>query len=201
MTLIIGSEGSMGKRYQAILRHLGEQFMCIDLNSTHSVEIENCDKFILCTPTNTHYKILKTLVPHEKPILCEKPVTKDLSELSNILAECKYHKTPFNMTFQYSELAKYSDAGDSSYNYFRTGNDSLIWDCLQIIGLASGPLEIKNDSPVWKCRINGKDLSLADMDGAYVSFVKKWINGEINQNHDDLYKIHEKVEKMANGRS
>lgn len=208
MTLIIGSEGSMGKRYQAILRHLGENFSCADIGMPILPKHRICDRYIVCTPTDTHYNILKSIIPLGKPILCEKPITKSLTALADIFSMCKQYNTQFNMTFQYSELASKDqlsyqvlDSGDSSYDYFRTGNDSLIWDCLQIIGLANGPVEIKNDSPIWKCKINGKYLSLADMDGAYVSFVKKWINGEINQNHDDLYKIHEKVEKMANGRS
>ncbi len=201
-TTLIGSNGSMGLRYQAILKHLNEPFYALD--KEHSTDeifkaLDNSERVILCTPTETHYKLLKSIIPLQKPILCEKPITKSVKELEILFANVLKYNTHFTMMFQYSELVPLKQENfNSSYNYFRTGKDGLIWDCLQIIGLAKGEIEILNDSPIWKCRINGKKLSLHDMDQAYVAFVNKWKNDFIDQNLTNLYNIHIKTERMAN---
>jgi hypothetical protein len=96
---------------------------------------------------------------------------------------------------QYAELIQAGD-GPSHYNYFRHGNDGILWDCMQIIGLANGPVEIKEDSPIWDCVINGNRLNLSDMDGAYVSFIRSWLNGNLRQNFIEVVEIHRKVLRM-----
>jgi len=201
MTLIIGSEGSMGTRYKAILKHLGENFQCTDVmhSEEHVLEkAEKADQIIVCTPTPSHAVILRNVIPTGKKILCEKPISKSLNELDEIFNLCHKHNSNFNMTFQYQELVKNRPYSKhlTHYNYFRTGKDGPIWDCLQIIALANGEVEIKNNSPIWTCAINGYALTIADMDGAYVSFIQKWLKNEINQDHNQLFKIHEKVEKF-----
>lgn len=199
--LIYGSNGSMGVRYQAILKHLDEPYWCLDVQTLPTVKktlVANCDRIILCTPTDTHFDILKEIIPLKKPILCEKPIVKSTRDVERVVEMCKMHDTPLTMMFQYSELIPYPHAksGASSYNYFRTGKDGLVWDCLQIIALSNGPVELRNASPIWRCKINGTDLSSSDMDVAYVHFVKKWIEGRIQQNYDDLILFHRKTENL-----
>jgi len=204
MILIIGSEGSMGTRYKSILNWIGVEYICSDIGDykeKFAQKVDSSSKIILCTPTDTHHKILQEIIPTGKTILCEKPISKSLFELSDILNLCDKYRCNFNMTFQYSELVKNTAELPSFYNYFRTGKDGLFWDCLQIIALAKTSVDIRNTSPIWSCFINGQELYLSDMDEAYVSFIKKWINGEINQDHNDLFKIHEKTERLANGRN
>ena len=213
MILIYGADGSMGKRYQAILKYLEQPFSTIEIKDDKTVvseRLEACSRVILCTPTDTHYPLLKDIIPVGKPILCEKPITKAMFELADILNRCETNKTDFNMTFQYSEFPEVNLTGPdgqqwvtaepSSYNYFRTGNDGLVWDCLQIIALAKGEIQLGNDSPIWQCTINGYALDQSQMDGAYVSFVERWLAGKVSQSHNDLYKIHDKTERLANAR-
>lgn len=204
-TLIIGSEGSMGKRYQAILKHLGEPFWCVDIAnsaSTISEKMLAAKRTILCTPTDNHFSYLEKLIPLGRPILCEKPISKSLREMDKILDLTLKYNTDFSMTFQYSELVPPEQApGKSHYHYFRSGADGLFWDCLQIIALAKGDVEISNNSPVWKCMINDLSLKLSDMDTAYVNFTRKWLGGHINQSKETLYVIHEKTEKLRNERN
>lgn len=202
--LIIGANGSMGKRYQAILKHLDEPAWCVDKDHDANTIFERAmkaDRIIICTPTETHFSFLKKLLVLGKPILCEKPITKHLPELMEIFKLSKKHSTPFTMMLQYSELVNPSTSGASYYDYFRTGNDGLIWDCLQIIGLSKDDVDIKNESPVWMCRINGQSLKLSDMDHAYLNFVRKWIDGKINQDFEELFKMHEKTDRMENERN
>jgi len=193
----------MGQRYQAIFKYLAHPFCTVDKNHSESEILtlaSKCSRVILCTPTENHFNFLEKLIPLQKPILCEKPITKKLNELDKILLLADKCRTDFSMTFQYSELVNPTKEGKSHYHYFRSGSDGLIWDCLQIIALAKGDLDISNDSPIWRCMINGQLLSLADMDSAYVNFVRKWITGQIRQNPDLLFSIHQKTERIYNER-
>ena len=48
-----------------------------DVFLTNSLEevLDRADAFIVASPTNTHFSILKTLIEHGKHIFCEKPLT------------------------------------------------------------------------------------------------------------------------------
>lgn len=180
----------------AILKNMNVKCFGVDKEFTKRDIIRasaNFDRFILCTPTNTHAVLLRDLIPLRKPILCEKPVTKDLEELQEILDLAQKHQTPFTVVMQYQELLNNNTYGQSYYDYFRTGNDGLIWDCFQIIALSKLTPSINNLSPIWKCSINGQTLSIADMDSAYVGFVSKWLRDSINQDPNYIYDIHERV--------
>ena len=198
--LIIGSLGSMGKRFSAILAWQGVKHVGVDKDTSLTFlnqQLSICDSIILCTPTQTHYELLLKLIPLGKPILCEKPITKDLDELAEILELVTEYKTPFTMMMQYRLLQPtiHDIDADSYYDYFRTGNDGLIWDTMQIIGLATGRITIKNQSPVWTCSINGAALRLSDMDLAYMDFVRKWLEKDkgIEVDLQELYRIHKKT--------
>lgn len=194
--LIIGHLGSMGKRYSAILKHLGVKHYGVDKDFTKRDIVKAADNFqriILCTPTHTHISLLRDLIPLGKPILCEKPITTDLDQLEEVLELLNKYKTYFSMVMQYQELINYSSSGQSSYDYFRTGNDGLIWDCFQIIALSKMTPSLNNMSPVWKCVINGQTLSISDMDNAYIGFVSKWLRDAVSQDPNYLYEIHERV--------
>lgn len=194
--LIIGSEGSMGKRYQSILRFLGKSFMCVDLhnkNTDYEYMHRRASGFIVATPTGTHHSIIKSLAPNRKPILCEKPVTKSPAEFTDMKVALMENKTPFRMMMQYEMLVGKSRIGPTFYDYFRHGNDGLIWDCMQIIALARGKVELRENSPIWMCKINGQMLSLSHMDAAYIGYVQKWFN-DPSQDLGYLTAIHQKVQ-------
>jgi hypothetical protein len=174
VTLLIGSEGSMGKRYQAILNFLDEPFGCLDPKlGPMSFVGQSYDRFIVATPTETHLEWIKRLDSFGKPILCEKPLAKNMSEVNDILA-CQ---SPLSMMMQYVWLVNQHAHGRSFYNYYNHGPDGLVWDCFQIVALAEGEVELAENSPVWRCTINGMKIKREDMDGAYVEFVRAWLKG------------------------
>lgn len=204
--LIIGSEGSMGKRYQAILKYLGKSVICVDnlLGTTsgqYNLATRVADGIIIATPTDTHFKFLIDLIPLQKPLLCEKPVSKEMAELEAISDHLWEHETPFRMMYQYSVLTDPKYSGDSHYNYFRHGSDGLVWDCLQVIGLSKREPALSGISPIWDCAINGEQLALSHMDKAYVDYVDLWFKSptqdfeEIKEAH---YKTHERNTKWQN---
>lgn len=196
MILLIGSEGSMGKRYQAILKYLNISFIKCDKESSLEKIAElaiDCDKIIVATPTDTHFEILKYLIPLDKNILCEKPISKSSKEVEKLIKLVEGSSSRLNMVFQYGELVHNSE-GESLYDYYKTGNDGLIWDCFQIIALSNYFPVIRNKSPIWTCKINGLNLNISDMDRAYISFLKTWLNNGLNQNLMWILETHKKVE-------
>lgn len=202
MIAIIGSNGSMGKRYQAIMNFLGKPHLCFDkedsIDTIRKVAAE-AEGFIIATPTPTHAEFLRQLLPTRRKILCEKPVTKDLGELIDLDGFCSRHGFDFQMTMQYQELMKLDSLGPSYYDYFRTGNDGLVWDCLQIIGLSDEIPVLENKSPIWSCMINGHRLNLGDMDLAYVECVRKWMGGRLLQTRKTVIDMHRKTDEFARG--
>lgn len=193
--LVIGANGSMGKRYQAILKYLGKKPITSDIEDSPQTlddKLLVSDGVIIATPTETHYELIDFCSDRKIPILCEKPLSKHPGELAGIKRLVESEKINLTMTMQYKLLDKPHSSGPSYYDYFRTGKDGLKWDCLQIIGLARGRVLLAGDSPIWKCTLNDHDLSFSDMDKAYVQFVKNWFD----RPGDDLGKlmdIHQKV--------
>ena len=202
MILLIGANGSMGKRYQAILNYLNKPFIAVDLETSFETVLNialECNRIIIATPTDTHVKFLRELIPLNKKILCEKPVCKNSAELEEILDLVKNSKSTFEMVFQYGELVntKKTHKGDTFYDYFKTGNDGLKWDCLQIIAIAKGQVKINNKSPIWTCKLNGTVLSSSAMDQAYIDFLDRWLNNKISRSHQWLLDIHKKAENYV----
>lgn len=195
--LLVGSAGSMGTRYQSILKYIDVPFVPVDKHTT-SEEIfraaEGCDRIILATPTDIHLRCLEIFHRYKVPILCEKPLSKDINELVAIKDLVLSEKIKLRMVMQYEMLIDPRSHGDSWYNYFRHGSDGLAWDCLQIIGLArfGSKITLEETSPIWTCGINGKTISFSDMDQAYVRFIRHWLEFPLDD-ISRLYDIHMKV--------
>lgn len=197
MLVLLGSEGSMGKRYQAILKSLNIEHTCFDKDPDMNALNKACRHSryaIIATPTETHTQLIEYLVENRIPeILCEKPICKDIDELKKNYAKVMEYGSRLTMMFQYSLMANERTIGDTYYDYFRHGKDTLAWDCIQIIGLARGAVWLSNKSPTWRCLINGKPLGLNMMDKAYVKFVENWLNGKVNQDPRQIIAMHEKA--------
>jgi len=192
MISIIGM-GNMGKRYGAILDYLGVPWKGVDKDADLT-KLPDSDKFILSSSTEAHFDNLRTIAEYGKPVLCEKPITQNISELDDILNI--YRDIPFRMVNQYEHLQAPSWHDHSKkmtyYNYFKTGKDTMYWDCINIIGLAKEKPGIHNNSPVWKCAINGHKLNIADMDTAYITEVKNFVRGDVD-NKDYILKAHKRI--------
>ena len=200
MIAIIGSNGAMGKRYQAILDYLYEPYRTLDREYLSEDEIleqaPSCDRIIIASPTGTHVHYLRELLPARKPILCEEPITKDIEQLEELHAFCARNGYSYNMVCQYRELTPIS-RGDTEYDYYKHGEDSLLWDCIQIVALARQRILLNDKSPIWRCKINGTAISIADMDKAYVTMIQRWIAGTLDQSMDEILHAHKKVAELT----
>ena len=189
---IFGCNGGMGRRYRAILEHLGHEWMGEDLSQDRKGSVDDADAVIVATPTPTHGQVLDRLLSCGKPILCEKPIMTDMEALRALLADAVISGTRLQMVSQYDYLIDPKSTGPSWYRYFKTGPDGLPWDCLQIIALAKDGCEVSDKSPVWDCGINGKRLDLRLMDQAYVAMIRDWLQAPRN----DISRILEAHEKV-----
>lgn len=202
--LVIGSAGNMGRRYCAILKYLNIDHAGYDaMDFGTSPNYKDFTHFIIATPTRTHLSIISSLAKYNVPILCEKPICTSSRDLAWLLEE--HPELDLTMMMQYWVLLMepYDDDRESYYNFFKTGNDGLYWDCMQIIALHEGDfskLQIGNISPEWKCQINGWCIELGRMDGAYISFIQAWLHSShtiipVEFKGKNLIDIHEKVER------
>lgn len=198
MIMVVGSKGNMGSRYKAILRYLNKDMVGVDVDTDETLRkkmVQKCDGIIIATPTDTHYKAINEYAQYGKPILCEKPITKSLDELQDIVACVDRARIKFNMVYQYKQFVPGAARGLTSYDYFKHGQDGLHWDCLQIIGLAKGKVTLSEESPIWKCQINGERLNLNLMDAAYIKMVEDWMH-EPGMDLSEIVDIHTRVEEM-----
>lgn len=202
---LIGANGSMGKRYRAILDWLRYPYVPYDVETGFEETVESakaCSHVIVASPTDTHMKYLYALLPYRKPVLVEKPVCKNLDELIDLHGFCLRHSYSFNMMAQYKELVTSRELKPSHYAYFRHGPDGFPWDGLQIIGLdCSGKVSLYDKSPIWDCVINGQRIHLSNMDGAYVSFARKFIEGTLDQPMLEIIDWHKKAHEWQSKRA
>lgn len=191
---VIGANGNMGSRYMRILSSI-PSVKPIGLDIGDKWDVEGLDGAIIASPTALHVAHIRALfeADPDMPILCEKPITPDLEELDELLEK----PITLRMVNQYKyalDLTSFEpeDHNHTYYNYYCTGNDGLLWDCINIIGLAEGTVSINNDSPYWMCAINGKPLSLQDVNAGYIADVVDWVEYGDN-NHDYIKDAHRKV--------
>jgi hypothetical protein len=225
--LVIGSNGNMGQRYCRILEMLGHEWIGDDLtfkekhwnpealssliHKPYWYEKETDHLYagaIVATPTHTHVDIVSALVRKGKPVLCEKPFSTEIGEVNMFMETLGIQNPRVRMMNQYEYFLQEDSPVDcrradtwhavkTAYNFYKTGNDGLFWDCINIIGLADEKPEIMNDSPIWECRINGWELNPAFMDWAYVWNIKDWLE-KFDDNLEYINKSHNKVWNLIN---
>jgi hypothetical protein len=195
----------MGQRYWAILNGLNCVFSGNDLDRTpnmfmNSDYLKSLHGIIIATPTETHIPLIHDIVALRKdiPILCEKPLSTDIKKLKRFMAFAKNQNLNITMVNQYKYLRRYKKRKDVTiYDYFKTGSDGLYYDCISIIALAEGSIRLYNRCPIWTCIINGRKISLSDMDKAYYDMVLDWgknLKGDLQY----ILDAHEKVERLKN---
>lgn len=190
---LIGHKGNMGKRYSAILNLLKVDWFGVDIDEGSLNQ--PADAYLIVTPTHTHVDMISWLRDLGKPILCEKPITKNLVQLEKLLYDCEKSGTKLQMVSQYDYLIDESRAGNGDitcYNYFKHGGDGIFWDCINIIYHARGSVTLTEDSPIWYCWINGQQIDGSQMDVAYIKMIEDWLKNP-RTDIERIWKSHEKV--------
>lgn len=151
------------------------------------------DRVIVASPTDTHARYIAAFGQSDKPILCEKPISKDDKEFHQIMAFAQDENVNLQMVNQYEYIPFDRKIFDETvYDYYNTGSDGICWDCINIIGLANGHVIIRDESPIWICAINGHQVYYNDLERAYIQMIGNWLE-KPQPNIDYIYKAHEKA--------
>jgi Oxidoreductase family, NAD-binding Rossmann fold len=199
---IFGNKGNMGRRYAAVLKLLEHEAVGGDVGDEvpDDRDFGNYDGFIIATPTDTHLDYIEFLLKCGKPVLCEKPFTTNAgAQLRNVLQEAKAEKMQLSMVSQYDFLGFQGSYGPTSYDYYKSGPDGLAWDCINIIRKAKASIRLKNESPIWKCTINGTALCPNMMDQSYIEMIDSWLHKPYEPQYDMILAAHEKVADYLKG--
>ena len=203
---VIGGLGNMGRRYCSILDYLGISFYVIDLNTERKISRDTTG-IIIATPTSNHYATLDEIKEFNIPILCEKPIATDKSQLDDILKmPCKLrmiNQYQFFLSDGKECKIQYTDGSHRNlktvYNYYNSGQDSIDWDCINIIGLdEGGNIKLSNKAPIWECTINSVPIPRDEMDRSYIWNIQDWLE-KYDDNKKYIDKAHRKVfERIQN---
>jgi hypothetical protein len=205
---IFGNHGNMGRRYAAILRYLGHEAVGGDVGDEvlDDREFKDYDGFIIATPTDTHLDYVEFLLKCGKPVLCEKPFINDwrrLGVLENVITAAEEQKMQLSMVSQYDFIRfdeKPPEGITTYYDFYRSGPDGIAWDCINVMWIATGKVTLKNESPVWKCMINGFNLDIKMMDYAYIEMIESWLKSSYKPQYDRILHSHQKVVDYLDGR-
>ena len=175
---IIGGKGNMGRRYAAIANMENMYFHSIDVNDPIPTDFTH---YLIATPTETHEAVLTNLCNmREEPVkvLIEKPYTIIKNNDMNAFQVLGKLSTLGHKIYMVNQYAYYShdlcdNEGPTYYDYYHSGKDGIMWDCIQIIHLArNGVKFLNNQSPIWHCMINGVKLNRELIDLCYVKMLK-----------------------------
>jgi hypothetical protein len=209
-TLVVGSKGSMGRRFIAVLRYLQQDYLEADLGDPWWEW--DFDRVILATPTNRHVEDLDLAIFKGKPILCEKPIALS-SDAVSVLAQkarnagvdvrmCCNWLYAISLALRRSKGPKGQEGaiavmGEMSmaYDYYNSGKDGFFWDCIQLLYMA-GRFKYSRRSPAMDLTVDGYEVSLGHVEESYVMMVSQWIHGDKEKlwSLEDALKASQKVE-------
>lgn len=195
--LVMGSDGRQGKRYCSIIENsvnnkevLRHDFL--DDETDLVQKVKDAYAVIIATPTHLHEEHLRLIGMMRGQttgtglrVLMEKPAAMTLDGVKRMRKFAKERCLDLCMVNQYQYALEHAATaqgkdpeeanGTTFYDYYMSGTDGLAWDCIQLIGLAKGRIKLSNQSPVWRCAINGIVLNRSDIDQSYVDMIMDFL--------------------------
>lgn len=175
--LILGGLGSIGSRYASILKYIGHEPIIADVKDGLDETLESYrpfEKAIIATPTETHYWWCKHLTAYDIPFLCEKPLSKDL-EQCEYLARLDTGSCYVVNNYEFLIKKFFNKKPSLIYNYFRTGNDGIEWDCCQLINIDPNVV-IRTKSPIWTLYVDGMKVDYELLEESYIQMVQAFLD-------------------------
>lgn len=195
---LLGAKGNMGRRYSAILNAMNLEYDAVDIGD----RVGKYDYAIIATPTLSHVQCMMDVLAQNENchILCEKPLTTNMDELKRFFAS-DYKERLRNLkmvnNYDYAYTSAVSDSqfinptGLTKYDYYNTGNDGLLWDCIQLIKMAKGEITLSKKSYYWSVCINGWSIDRRTIDHSYAHMIKEFIGGQMeSEDLDHLLNLH-----------
>lgn len=190
--LLIGGMGSIGSRYREILRQLGIAFEILDTDGRDPhfdvekyLETSKFDKVIICTPTHTHEEYVDMLLDLKKPLLCEKPVSKNTDVTLQLANKASYLNVPAFVVNNYAFIERERPLKECfprtlSYQYYNTGRDGLLWDCCQLVYLAfkeRAELRLDRKGAIWKFHLGDFEVPYRWVEESYYQMIIAFADG------------------------
>jgi len=185
--LVIGSKGSMGRRYMAILKYLEVDHVGVDVGDKRP---EDYTHAIVATPTAFHMLHCKELIREGTPFLCEKPLCKDIDDCRTLSLNA-FKGAKGYVVGNYNTLVHYLGMKKPriSYNYYNHGKDDWWWDMCQLIYL-DPEAELRFDSPVFHLTLNNMGITYWMLEKSYIQMVEDFLNNK----SDRLWSLDDGVE-------
>lgn len=184
MILLVGGNGSIGRRYQAILQFMRTPYMVHEANDTETFESKlkkGITKAIIATPTNSHVNFCREFANRSIPFLCEKPLSKNIDEVKWIQTICK--KSPGYVVNNYAFLNEGLEPPiHFRYDFYNTGKDGLVWDICQLIYLArkyEAELCVRTNSYWWDMEWGTIQVPYAWIEQSYMRMLRAFLSDKV----------------------
>jgi myo-inositol 2-dehydrogenase/D-chiro-inositol 1-dehydrogenase len=145
------------------VRPLAEQLDCA-YSDFSKLTNEEFDGYVVSTSTKSHLDFLNQLIPLGKPILCEKPISLNVEETDQVIADCKKYGTEIQVGFQ----RRFDPAMRSAEKMVRDGKVGTLY-AMHLYAhdhLPANPEFLEGSGSIFK------DLHVHDFD------IVRWITGE-----------------------
>lgn len=183
--VLVGANGAIGTRYRFILNHLERPFVSFDVNYiknelpfehviTHKdLARYNQEAALICVPSQLHFKTLNKLrhLGYTR-FFVEKPVFTEI----NHYEEASQWDVDIRAAMNYKFIDDPAASGRTIYSNFYAGKERTEWNLFQPVALARGEIELNLECPVWSLYLNGKKISLEQINLSYVQMIKTYLD-------------------------
>lgn len=192
--LVIGSEGSTGRRYCKILYEMGIEVIKHDtVLQGFSETIPEFDRAIISSPTETHYTYYCRLVHKlarimwSELILCEKPASNIIWNSENML--CKMVN---NWAFVIQNRILQPGKHLVEYYSKNHGKEGYWFDTCQLHILSNGRGCINETITGFEAYIDGEKVTREMIEQSYQRMIYSWLNRP-----DEIWNVHDLIPELS----
>ena len=202
MIALLGGNGGIGKRYQAVLNYLNEPFRVIDIGDSKGL-LEGCEKAIIATSTDAHEEWCWECSYLKIPFLCEKPLSKKKESIDAMISRDVVGYVVNNWAFV---ATNFSNKAPTSlyYDFYNSGKDGLVWDVCQLILLADKAncsLEVRTDSYYWDAMWGEEVIPYSAIEQSYMQMIRAFLSDDMAKlwNLSDAYRMTDITDSIHKG--
>ena len=188
---VLGQYGRMGRRYTAILKWLGhavDGWDVTEVGKSHTPNIgrlcpslRNYTHVIIATPTDIHADLMTQCCQSGVPyVLCEKPMCMDYRRAKQLAEVVSHSQTDVRVVCNWAYVREgvvlTARSHRIRYSNWYTGPHSDDWNLIQIHYLDKTGRAMVSLGPRFECRIDGSDVTLADIDNSYIRMLSTWLS-------------------------
>lgn len=182
MIALIGGDGSIGRRYQAVLNHLTIPFRVIEVGDSKDL-LDGCNKAIIATPTDRHMDWAWECFYKNIPFLCEKPMSKNKQEIKSLMDRGATGYVVNNWSFISTNYGNHKP-NSIYYDFYNTGKDGLVWDVCQLVLIADMSdckISVRTNSYWWHAEWGLEDIPYNFIEHSYMQMIRAFDRGDFQR--------------------